>query len=56
MPTFRVFGEKIQSFYTDVDAANPGSAFDIAANKPMHNWFEIKNDDVIEVTDVYAND
>ena len=56
MPTYRVYGEKIKTYYTDINAANPNSAYDIANDKPTKDWFEVENDDVIEVTDVYQND
>lgn len=55
MPIYRVYGEKIKTYYTDVDASNSSSAYDMANKFETHKWFELDNDDVIEVTDVYLN-
>ena len=47
MPTYKVYGSKTQEFYTNVAAADPGEAYDIAYKDPMQ-WFEVEIDDPIE--------
>ena len=47
MPTFRVYGSKTQEFYTDVTAADPGEAYDIAYRDPVQ-WLDVEIDDPIE--------
>ena len=52
MPIFRVFGELIQSFYTDVQAEDKIEAYDIANQRSMTDWFQVETDDVIEIINV----
>ena len=47
MPTYKVYGSKTQEFYTNVTAADPGEAYDIAYKDPLQ-WFEVEIDDPIE--------
>ena len=47
MPTYKVYGSKTQEFYTNVAAADPGEAYDIAYKDPVQ-WFEVEIDDPIE--------
>jgi hypothetical protein len=47
LPTYKVYGSKTQEFYTNVAAADPGEAYDIAYKDPMQ-WFEVEIDDPIE--------
>jgi hypothetical protein len=47
LPTYKVYGSKTQEFYTDIPAADPGEAYDIAYKDPVQ-WFEVEIDDPIE--------
>ena len=47
MPTYKVYGSKTQEFYTNVAAADPDEAYDIAYKDPVQ-WFEVEIDDPIE--------
>ena len=47
MQTYRVYGSRTQEFYTDVTAADPGEAYDIAYRDPVQ-WFNVEIDDPIE--------
>ena len=55
MPTYRVFGNKYQNYYTIIDAADQFEAVDIANALPETEWNPVHTDDVIEATDVYLN-
>ena len=55
MPTYRVFGNKYQNYYTIIDAADQFEAVDIANALPETEWNPVPTDDVIEATDVYLN-
>ncbi len=56
MPTYRVFGELIQSFYTDVQAEDRIEAYDIANQRSLIDWFQVETDDVIEIINVEEYD
>jgi hypothetical protein len=47
LPTYKVYGSKTQEFYTDIPAADPDEAYDIAYKDPVQ-WFEIEINDPIE--------
>ena len=47
MPTYKVYGSRTQEFYTNIPAADPDEAYDIAHKDPMQ-WFEVEIDDPIE--------
>ena len=47
MPTYKVYGSKTQEFYTNIPAADPDEAYDIAYKDPVQ-WFEVEIDDPIE--------
>jgi len=47
LPTYKVYGSKTQEFYTNIPAADPDEAYDIAYKDPVQ-WFEVEIDDPIE--------
>ena len=49
MPTYKVFGDKVVSYHTNVDAASPEDAWDIAAEQETHKWDQLESDSTIEV-------
>lgn len=48
MPIFRVFGDKLIHYYTDVTANEESEAFDLAEDLESHEWFVLEDDDTIE--------
>ena len=56
MQTYRVYGEKVHSYYTDVPASDPDDAYDIASSRSTQEWHEVENDEIVEVSEVIAFD
>lgn len=52
MSRYRVVGRRYQDFYAHVEAADSGAAYDLAAELPMHKWFELEIDDPIEPIEI----
>jgi len=49
MTKYRVFGDKLISYYTIVTADNENAAWEFATNNDNLDWFEIPTDSTIEV-------
>jgi len=47
MTNFRVYGDKVDEYYIDVEAENAEEAWDIASNAATHEWIQME---VIEVS------
>ena len=50
MSKYRVFGDKVDEYYINVEAENAEEAWDIASNAATHEWIQIESDSVIEVS------
>ena len=56
MEIYRVYGEKVHSYYTDVSAQNADDAYDVASSRNLIDWSEIENDEIVEVSEVISFD
>lgn len=56
MPTFRVFGTLSQNYYMDVQAEDRIEAYDIANQRDTNDWFEVEQDNLIEINEVIEYD
>jgi hypothetical protein len=56
MHKYKVTGDKLISYYMDVEANDPDEAWDIAAAAGSHEWLEIESDNTIEVYNVEVID
>jgi len=56
MPSYKVYGSKVTSFYTVVAASNPTEAYEIANARESLDWDEVETDNVIEITDVIESE
>ena len=52
MPIYKVYGDKVHSYYTNVSASDPDQAYDIAKLRSALEWNEVENDEVIEISEV----
>ena len=52
MTKFRVYGDKLFSYYIDVPAISAEEAWDIASNAATTDWIQMETDSVIEVSSV----
>jgi len=52
MTKYRVFGDKLMTYYTVVTADSPDKAWDYAANNDNIDWFQVEDDASIEPYDV----
>ena len=48
MSKYKVIGDKIFDFYTNVEASSEEEALDAARELAAHNWFPVDNDRVID--------
>lgn len=48
MQTYRVYGDKLVSYYVDVQAISEDEAYEIANGLDTHKWFQSEQDDVIQ--------
>ena len=44
---FRIFGDKIVKYYTDINAESDDDAMMAAKQQESHKWFEISTDSLI---------
>lgn len=56
MQTYRVYGNKSDEYYVDVEAIDSDEAYDIAAELDTHKWFLLEEDNVIEPHTVELQD
>jgi hypothetical protein len=56
LPIYRVYGELIKTYYTDVSAEDKIDAFDIACSRPASDWFDVETDEGIEPIEVTEYD
>jgi hypothetical protein len=47
LQTYRVYGDKLVSYYVDVQAISEDEAYEIANGLDSSNWFQVEQDDVI---------
>ena len=50
MTNYKVYGDKVDEYYINVEAENAEEAWDIASNAATHEWIQIESDSVIEVS------
>ena len=48
MTSFRVYGDKLVHYYTDINASDDIDALLQARTVPTHDWFPIERDTTIE--------
>ena len=49
---FRIFGDKIVKYYTDINAESDDDAMMAAKQQESHKWFEISTDSTIQPYDI----
>ena len=49
---FKVIGDKLINYWTEIVANSEDEAYEIAKELESHKWFELENDDIIEPYDV----
>jgi hypothetical protein len=48
MSKYKVVGDKVVQYWTDVVANSEDEAYTIAKDLESHKWFQLENDDIIE--------
>ena len=50
MTKYKVYGDKLEEYYIELEANSAEEAWDIASNAATHEWIKIETDSVIDVS------
>ena len=50
MNKYKVYGDKLEEYYIELEANSAEEAWDIASNAATHEWIKIETDSVIDVS------
>ena len=50
MTKYKVYGDKLEEYYIELEANSAEEAWDIASNAATHQWIKIETDSVIDVS------